>query len=418
MTAISRSDDPSRCMKCGFCMSVCPVYGVDQCESHVARGRNVLIQKQSDGTVPLSDEYREVLSLCLLCKRCEAVCPARLSPMQITRAARAQVLEKNGLTPLQRLVNKLLLNHRSIFARSIGLIGLLPGFASSGKKPLRHLVDTAKIFSTSFRWPSLSHPTLANRIDPVSRKKGAHIQPEDRVAFFPGCIYEFFQADIAQDMVKAMANAGFEVTYPRELSCCGLAVHSAGDTATAQQMAIRNIQILSQFSRIVTGCATCGSALKAYGSWFAPESEYHAMAMSIASRVVDFSELLADRFENKPKQANTRMTVTFHDPCHLKQHQGVCATPRHILKSLPGVTFVEMANADACCGLGGSFGISHLDISQAMQRKKVEAILKSGAQVVVTSCPGCQMYIADGLRRYNAPVRVMHIAELMADRNQ
>lgn len=416
MTEPPRHADPTRCMKCGFCMSVCPVYGVDQCESHVARGRNVLIQKQSNGSVPLSDGYREVLSLCLLCKRCEAVCPARLSPMQITQVARTQVLEKNGRTFLQRLVNKLLLNHRSILARSVGLIGLLPGFASSGKKPLRHLMDTAKIFSTSFRWPSLSNPTLAQRIHRVTRKKGTQIPPEERIAFFPGCIYEFFQADIAQDMVTAMADAGFEIIYPDGLSCCGLAMHSAGDTATAQQMAMKNIQALSQYSKIVTGCATCGSALKAYGSWFASKSKYHAMAKSVSDRVFDFSELLADRFGNSLKHTHsfTRETVTFHDPCHLKQHQGVSEAPRRILKSLPGVAFVEMENADACCGLGGSFGISHADISHALQDKKVAAILKSGAQTVVTSCPGCQMFLADGLSRHNVPVRVMHIAELMA----
>lgn len=415
MTVMPRHADPSRCMKCGFCMSVCPVYGADQCESHVARGRNVLIQKQAGGTVPLNGAYREVLSLCLLCKRCEAVCPARLSPMQITQAARARVLEKRGLTLLQRLVNKLLLNHRSIFARSIGLVGLLPGFASSGDQPLRHLVDAAGIFSTSFCWPALSHPTLASRIDGIPRERQGRIGPADRIAFFPGCIYEFFQADTARDMVRAMARAGFEAVLPRRLNCCGLAVHSAGDVTTAQQMAIRNIEVLSQYTRVVTGCATCGSALKAYANWFPPGSGWHGEAVALSGRVVDFSELLSSRFENRQKRTSAAMTVTFHDPCHLRQHQGVSADPRHILRSLPGIEFIEMEHADACCGLGGTFALSHMAISRTMQRKKIDAILKSGAQTVVTSCPGCQMYLADGLKRRNSPVQVRHIAELLAN---
>jgi len=210
-----------------------------------------------------------------------------------------------------------------------------------------------------------------------------------------------------------MAAAGFEVVYPRGLSCCGLAVHSAGDDATAKQMAIRNIKMLSQFPSVVTGCATCGSALKAYGAWFPPGSEWHQKAMALSQKVVDFSQLLSDRFENHPKRTVATMTVTFHDPCHLKQHQSVAAAPRNILKSLPGIAYVEMDHADACCGLGGSFGISHMDISREMQHKKIDAIIKSGAQAVVTACPGCQMYLADGLKRRNVPVRVMHIAELL-----
>lgn len=418
MTAVPRQADPTRCMKCGFCMSVCPVYAVDQCESHVARGRNVLIQKHAHGTVPETEAYREVLGLCLLCKRCEAVCPARLSPMQITQTARARMVDRKGLTLLQRLVNKLLLNHRSIFARSIGLIGLLPGFASNGQKPLRHLKDAAEIFSASFRLPSLSSPTLTGRVGRVSRPKGVCVRPEDKVAYFPGCIYEFFQADIAQDMVNAMAAAGFEVIYPRNLSCCGLAVHSAGDVATARQMAMRNIETLSRYSRIITGCATCGSALKAYANWFAPESDWQARAADLSGRVMDFSELLADRFTNTPTRAAAPMTVTFHDPCHLKQHQGIAMAPRQILKSLPGIAFVEMANADACCGLGGSFGLSHEHTSRALQAKKTDAIIQSGAQTVITACPGCQMYLADGLKRRNVAVRVMHIAELVARNNR
>lgn len=414
MTSPQRHADPARCMKCGFCMAVCPVYGVDQCESHVARGRNVLIQRHSDGTLPLTDAYREVLSLCLLCKRCEAVCPARLSPMQITQAARARVIERGGVNLLQRLVNKLLLNHRSVLARSVGLIGLLPGFASGGEKPLRHLVDAARLFSSSFRLPSLSTPTLATRIRRGSHKTKASGSAEERIAFFPGCIYEFFQADIAEDMINTMTDAGFEAVYPRGLSCCGLAVHSAGDISAAQQMAIRNMKVLAGFSRVVTGCATCGSALKAYANWFPSESEWREKAEVLSRRVVDYSQMLSDRFENSLRRSVTTMTVTFHDPCHLKQHQGVATAPRRILKSLPGIAYVEMDQADACCGLGGSFGLSHEDVSREMQRKKIDAIIKSGAQTVVTSCPGCQMYLADGLNRRNAPVQVMHIAELLA----
>jgi len=104
--------------------------------------------------------------------------------------------------------------------------------------------------------------------------------------------------------------------------------------------------------------------------------------------------------------------VTYHDPCHLRFHQGVYAEPREILNSIDGIKYVEMDNADACCGLGGSFSIAHRDISIGIQDKKMESLKRSGAQTVVTSCPGCMLYLAHGIRRNKLPVKVMHISRL------
>lgn len=413
MTTPPRNEDPARCMKCGFCMSVCPVYGEDFKESHVARGRNMLIQTARDGELPMSDNYRDSLSYCLLCKRCEAVCPARLSPVQITLQARREMIDKSGLTWMQRMVNRALTDHRSALARLIGVIGLLPGFASSGKRPLRHMADVAAIFSKSLQLPSLSAPRLSDRVKRVTPPT-ANTGITEQVAIFPGCIAEYFQADIGQMMISSLASAGYTVVYPEKLNCCGLAVHSAGDFKTAQMLAAKNITALSGYTKIVTGCATCSSALKSYGNWFPEESVWYDEAVSLSAKIVDFSELMTQTLDLNPIQPIASLSVTYHDPCHLKQHQGIADAPRKILSAIPGITFIEMNHADACCGLGGSFGISHQDISRAMQNKKIDSIRQSGAQAVVTSCPGCMMYLKDGISRQGLDVRVLHIAQLMS----
>ena len=107
---------------------------------------------------------REILSSCLLCKRCEDVCPAKLSPVQITLQARNQVIEDKGLSRIQRWVNHALLSRRGTLARMVGIAALLPAVASNGKRPLRHLADSASIFSSSLSIPALSSPVLKNRI--------------------------------------------------------------------------------------------------------------------------------------------------------------------------------------------------------------------------------------------------------------
>jgi glycolate oxidase iron-sulfur subunit len=178
-------------------------------------------------------------------------------------------------------------------------------------------------------------------------------------------------------------------------------------------MAKHNIQKLAEFDRIITGCATCGSALKDYGKWFADGDPFKKQAQEFSAKVSDFSEFLAK--EGIKSRVTEPVIVTYHDPCHMKWHQGISSQPRELLRSIEGVKFVEMEGADDCCGLGGAFTLAHRDISLAIQDKKIQNIKKTGAQIVVTSCPGCLIQLKDGVRRNNLPVKVMHISELMQE---
>jgi glycolate oxidase iron-sulfur subunit len=181
-------------------------------------------------------------------------------------------------------------------------------------------------------------------------------------------------------------------------------------------MAVRNVTLLAGYDHVIVGCASCGSTLKQYGHWLKgkPISEE---AASLGSRVKDFSVFIRDHLTSKDEVAE-KIKVTYHDPCHLKWKQGVSAEPREILRELQGVEYVEMEGADNCCGLGGSFGIMHPDESRAIQSKKIESVIKTGADVVVTSCPGCMIQLMDGLARYGSPVRVMHLSDIVQTRGK
>ena len=405
-------DEPSRCMKCGFCMSSCPVYGVDHIESHVARGRNVLIHWADNKELALDNSYRESLYHCLLCRRCEAVCPARISSTAITLQARANLVQQKGLTWVQRFVYRGIIKHRPLMAKALGLASRLPGFAVKEGRPLRHLADFTSILSRGLAIPRLSKPFLSKRIPSRTvPPEGTRIRGE--VAIFPGCAFEFFFAGIGRDVITVLAEAGFEAVYPDGLTCCGLAVHSAGDLATAQLMSRQNIEVLSRFDHIVTGCATCGSAFKNYKNWFPKNSAYQAKARNFSNRVEDLSEfLIRQGFVPQSKRAYP-VTVTYHDPCHLRWHQGANEEPRKILNSIEGVTYIEMEGADKCCGLGGSFGINHRDVSLVILDKKMESIKKTGAEIVATSCPGCMIQLLGGVRRHRLSIDVRHISQMI-----
>jgi glycolate oxidase iron-sulfur subunit len=183
-------------------------------------------------------------------------------------------------------------------------------------------------------------------------------------------------------------------------------------------MARRNIDVLSRFDHIVTGCATCGSALKNYENWLPRDDPWRSKAHDVSRNVEDFSEFLVGQ-GFKPRAVTASPTrVTYHDPCHLRWHRGIQESPRQLLTAVEGVEFIEMEGADSCCGLGGSFGITHREESLAIQAGKMQSIKKTNAGTVVTACPGCLIQLMDGSRRHRLPVKVIHISQLICGQTE
>jgi len=409
--------DANRCMKCGFCMSKCPVYRTDYMESHVARSRNILIREVAEGKRPPDAEYQEALSWCLLCKRCETVCPARVPSTDINLAARTALAEKGGLSLVQKIIHHLILKHRSALARILGLSVILPGtrLLDRGGKPLRHLADLALVLAGKVAFPKFTASFLANRL-PHRTQPAPGTTQRGRLAFFPGCNYEFFFTGVGLDVVSALSRSGFEVIYPEGQTCCGLAVFNTGDQDTARRMAETNLKVLSSFDHVITGCASCGTALKAYKEWFDEGHPLSGQARQFSETVQDFSEFMARQDLGGLTAPEGFSTVTYHDPCHLRGHQGVSEAPRKILGAVQGMNFVEMDMAEKCCGQGGSFGIKHPEASLALLAQKMESVKRTGAQAIVTSCPGCTLQLMDGAKRHGLSVEIMHISRLFKNR--
>ena len=417
MPGSSLENHADQCMKCGFCMSTCPVYGVDQMESHVARGRNMLIREVSGGGRKPDPDYRDALAHCLLCRRCEAVCPARVPSADINLAAREALVEKTGLSFSQKIIHRLILKRRSAIARILGMSAILPGLPlkKNMRKPLHHLADLALVLSAKVPLPRISASFLSKRL-PYRTPPATGTSAKGRVAFFPGCNYEFFFSDVGMDVVSALASSGYEVIFPPQQTCCGLAVYNTGDRETARQLAAHNLRALAGFDHVITACATCGTALKSYGEWFGQGHRLARRSKQISAKVKDFSEFMARQDLGDIHAPAGLSTVTYHDPCHLRWHQGVYEAPRKILQAVQGLNLVEMDMAEKCCGQGGSFGVKHPEASLALLSRKMDSVKRTGAQAIVTSCPGCTMQLLDGARRHGLGVAVIHISRLLANR--
>jgi glycolate oxidase iron-sulfur subunit len=408
-------DDPTQCMKCGFCMSACPIYKLDHIESHVARGRNILVQYPDKNNLLKEKTFEEALYFCLLCGRCEAVCPAGITSSAITLNARRDLVRIKGQTLMKRLIFRFIVKNRNFMALLARTVASIPGFSSRTDGAARHFPDFVSGILRGMRAPRFLVPFLSRRVNELTPPP-AGVAVKGKVAVFAGCLLEFFLSDAGEKMIAALANAGYEVFFPKQQTCCGLPASASGDVEAAKEMAVRNVTLLAGYDHVIVGCASCGSTLRQYGNLFKGDPIFEE-ATSLGNRVKDFSVFIRDHLISKDETAE-KIKVTYHDPCHLKWKQGISTEPREVLKRLQGVEYIEMEGADNCCGLGGSFGIMHPDESRAIQSKKIESVIKTGADVVVTSCPGCMIQLMDGLSRYGSSVRVMHMSNIVHSRGQ
>jgi len=127
--------------------------------------------------------------------------------------------------------------------------------------------------------------------------------------------------------------------------------------------------------------------------------------------VRDLSALLLERM---PAFRKLECTVTYHDACHLVHGLGVRDNPRKLLRSIPGVRLIELAESDVCCGSAGSYNLTEPEMARTLAKRKVDNIIATDADYVVLSNPGCEFQIAAELRRRGAQIRVTHLANFLA----
>ncbi len=406
--------DVEQCMKCGFCGYFCPIYREEHEEKGLARGKDQLIRLALQGEQDLSKGFYEAIDNCLLCRTCVQYCPAKTRIDHAVTAARADYVAEKNLPLAKRIVFRHLLPHRWLFGSALRLASWLQHLLPRREGKFRHLPQFLTALGAGRAIPDVAPRFLRKLLPERSPAEGA---AKYRVGYFSGCATEYVFPEIGQMIVDVLRNLDCDVVYDRRQGCCGAPVYLSGDFRTGKKMAERNVEALEDYDYVVTGCATCSSGLSEYPTYLADTPAEKERFERFAAKVKDFNELVidllaadVDRLKLKPSFQGK--TATWHDPCHLARYQEIRSQPRSILQALEGLRFVEMKDADRCCGLGGSFSITHYDVSRKIADHKVDAIVACGADVVVTACPGCMIQLRDALAQSNVPVDVVHIGEL------
>ena len=234
------------------------------------------------------------------------------------------------------------------------------------------------------------------------------------VALFIPCLIDAFYPEVGQAVLDIFKKLALATTYPLDQTCCGQPAFNSGFRKEARRAAKHFIRIFESAAAIVCPSGSCVHMVKNhYPELFKKNDPWHQRAVEVGRKTHELTAYLVDVLNIVNLDAHYERTVTYHDSCHLLRGLGISQQPRQLIRQVAGISFVEMENADVCCGFGGSFAVKYADISSAMVADKVRWIVESGANTVIGADMGCLMNIQGALARKKSPIKVMHIAQLL-----
>jgi glycolate oxidase iron-sulfur subunit len=358
-------------------------------ETESPRGRIYLMTQWKREIMPFDEEQVRHIDLCLGCRTCEAVCPSGVPYGRIIEAGRAEVERLRRPTPKRRL-SKLAL--RQLLAHPARLRAA--GAATRAAQALK----LTSVVRSGRQLPKLRPPF---------RRPAGDIAPaigsrKHRVAFLVGCVMPILYPQSHDAAVKLLQLAGCEVWFPPGERCCGALFAHNGDLESAERLRDANTRtyLAGEFDALIVDSAGCGAHLKD----FYPD---------LKGRVKDITEWLAEIGLPAPKR-DVKLRVTYQDACHLAHAQRIKKQPRDLIRTLPGIDFVEMRHPEICCGAAGLYSTLEPTMSNRILQEKLADLEATRADVVVSANPGCQMQLEAGLRAQKSRMKVMHVTELLS----
>lgn len=410
-----------KCVRCGKCRSVCPVFSEIGNETAAPRGHVFMVQMLRDGTVAPEQKVYEHLTNCLMCETCSVNCPSGIDIHELNAAARSYIYEHNPSLAKDMIFDTMWTNPNYLknavrmiwgaqasgaqtLGRKLGLTKLLPGDMPKAEKILTDV---------PFR-------SARSQIPAINKARG---EKKYTVGYFLGCATDLLNPEVAKATVDVLTRNGCEVIIPPGMKCCGLPQIANGKMGTAQQLAKENINAFQQydFDYIITDCASCSSTLSAKNmELLLGGTDYREQAQEFASKVMDLTYFLIRVLDINPPPNDEapHVRVTYHDPCHLANAQGIKEEPRELLRRIPGVELVEMKDANRCCGGSGTFSLTHYDLSMQILDKKMDNIVDTGAELIATCCPSCMMQLRHGVSRRGLETKLVHPVQLLSQAYQ
>lgn len=382
-------DDLATCVHCGLCLDACPTFRVTGLETESPRGRLYLMTEWKRGQMQFDEEQARHIDLCLGCRTCEGVCPSGVPYGRIIEAGRADIEEIRRASP-KRTTSRAALRELVGHPQRLRAAGAATRVAQK-----LHLTSIARSGRMLPRLRRPFRPPDGNLVRAIGERK-------HRVAFLVGCVMPILYPQSHDAAIRLLQLAGCDVWFPAGERCCGALFAHNGDLDGAERLREANMRVYEsgEFDALIVDSAGCGAHLKD----FYP---------GLNGRVKDLTEWLAEVGLPEPKR-EVRMRLTYQDACHLAHAQRIKKQPRDLMRGMPGVEWVEMRHADICCGAAGLYSTLEPEMSRRILDQKLDDVLATKADVLAVANPGCQMQLEYGLRDRKSPMKVMHVAEVLA----
>ncbi len=404
------------CVHCGFCLPVCPTYVLWGEEMDSPRGRIYMMKKVGAGEARLSARFGEHMDNCLGCMACMTACPSGVQYDKLIEATRAQQERILPRTFMERIYRRMIFATFPHAQRMRWLVLPLMIYQRSGLQALLRRSGLLRLLPERLRAMEALMPQAPSRpFQRLAEGKQAKGEKRLRVGMLSGCVQQVFFSHVNEATARVLAAEGCEVVIPRGQECCGALMVHSGLEEEAIVLAKRMIAEFesAKVDVIVINAAGCGSTMKEYGHLLRDDAAWSARAAAFSAKCKDISEVLCE-LEPRAARHALPLRVAYHDACHLQHAQGIRREPRQVLRGIPGLEIAEMAEASLCCGSAGVYNLLHPAPAEELGDRKVQHLLATRAEAVVSANPGCLLQLMSGLRRSgHAEMPAFHMVELL-----
>ncbi len=370
-----------RCMECWSCIAACPAVDALIDFDKEFPGPGILVKLSKYAMDPRDSGSRgrtaffEGVYDCTICEKCTEVCPWEIDAPKIVMEKLRQIAVEEQIGPL-----------------------------------IGHQEFTSKISVTGRTVDKITKPLLEEIPEVITVNK-----PKDTVGFFTGCLADYRLQHIGKALLNVLEYNEIEVhTLPSQV-CCGSPLIRTGQIIEAEELVRKNLEVFKKagITTIISLCPGCTMTLKENY----PEYSRRFKLNEPKYKIYHVTEFLINNIQlNKLDMKKLNLTVTYHDPCHLKRGIGVKDEPRNLIKAIPGVNFIELEESDRCCGAGGGMRSGKRELGYLMGEKKLKHITTAsdhGAKTLVSSCPFCLIQLNDIVKSKGIDTNVIDIIELL-----
>jgi glycolate oxidase iron-sulfur subunit len=414
------------CVHCGFCLPSCPTYVLWGEEMDSPRGRIYLMKMGLDGRTAMTPGFVRHFDTCLGCMACVTACPSGVQYSPLIEATRGQIDRRHPRSWADRLFRGAIFSifpyprrlrialaplalWASISDRWSPVGGSSQRHEGGSDRPLTSRVRAMLALAPRVTWKSLIARVPARTPAIGVRRMSAGL--------LTGCVQRLVFPNVNAATVNVLSAEGCEVLAPRDQGCCGALALHAGRLDEARRFARKTIATFERAAVdvIAVNAAGCGSSMKEYGNLLADDPGWSGRARAFAARVRDVNELVAALGPPVAPRHPIAQRVAYQDACHLAHAQGIRQQPRDLLRSIPGLELLPLAEADICCGSAGIYNLVEPGTAQQLGDRKIRLIDAVKPDVIATANPGCTLQLRAAAARLGREWPIRHPIEILDD---